>query len=60
MNRNNTQSTQIQDAATTALAAASKTPFMTAFKITLGIGMARFVMFVGAVAVITLSIQILK
>jgi hypothetical protein len=44
----------------TALAAASKTPFLTAFKATLGIGAARLLMFVGAVTTIVLAIKILK
>jgi hypothetical protein len=37
------------------LAAASKTPFMTAFKVTLGIGLARFAMFVGVVGVLIIA-----
>jgi len=60
MNSNNAQSTQLQDAATSAFAAASKTPFLTAFKVTLGIGLARFVMFVGVVATITVAVYVLR
>jgi len=43
-----------------ALATASKAPFMTAFKATLGIGLARFLMFVGVVSTIVLAVKILK
>ena len=48
---NNSQRMQnTEDAAVSVLAAASKTPFWTAFKITLGIGIARLVMVVAFLA----------
>jgi hypothetical protein len=50
----------LETPAISALAAASKTPFMTAFKVTLGIGLARFAMFLGVVAVIVAAIKILS
>lgn len=46
------QSTALQDTATAVIAAGSKTPFSTAFKITLGIGLARLSLFVAGLAVI--------
>lgn len=39
-----------------ALAAASKTPFMTAFKVTLGIGLARFLLFTAGIAILGLVV----
>lgn len=50
----------LETPAISALAAASKTPFLTAFKVTLGIGLARFLMFVGVLAVIVLAINLSK
>ena len=50
----------LETPAISALAAASKTPFTTAFKVTLGIGLARFAMFLGVVGAIVLAIKILK
>jgi len=50
----------LETPAISALAAASKTPFMTAFKVTLGIGIARFLLFVGVVAVIVAAGLLLK
>lgn len=50
----------VQDAITAGISATSKDPFKTAFKITLGIGLARFVMFVGVVSVITLVVMLVK
>ncbi len=59
-NLNNQQNAEraIETAAISGLAAASKTPFRTAFKITLGIGLARFLMFVGIVATIVAAYKI--
>lgn len=57
MNNNNNSA---ETAAIAALSVASKTPFMTAFKVTIGIGLARFLMFIGIVSVITMAISILK
>jgi len=42
----------LETPAISALAAASKTPFATAFKVTLGIGLARFLMFTVSASVI--------
>lgn len=42
-----------------ALAAASKTPFKTAFKITLGIGLGRLALFTGFIAIVTIAYKIL-
>ena len=50
----------LETPAISALAAASKTPFRTAFKITIGIGLARLLMFAGVVFTIALAIKILK
>lgn len=44
MNENN-NGHELQDTAVSALAAASKTPFKTAFRVTLGIGLARLALF---------------
>ena len=55
MNNNQNIQNEIETAGISALAAASKTPFKTAFSVTLGIGLARFIMFAGGVAMITLS-----
>jgi threonine/homoserine/homoserine lactone efflux protein len=46
----NNNNNEIQDAAVSALAAASKTPFKTAFKVTLGIGLARATLFLVVVS----------
>jgi len=55
------QNTQIdlETPAISALAAASKTPFATAFKVTIGIGLARFALFSGVVLVLSLAYKIL-
>jgi len=50
----------IQNIGVTALAASSKTPFWTAFKITVGIGLAHLFMFVLVVGTITSTILFLK
>ncbi len=49
----------LETPAISVLAAASKTPFITAFKVTLGIGLARFVMFVGVVVTLSIAHKIL-
>lgn len=57
---NNTrQRVDLETPAISALAAASKTPFLTAFKVTMGIGLARFLMFVAVVSVIVVAIKII-
>lgn len=43
-----------------ALAAASKTPFMTAFKVTVGIGLGRLALFSGFVVVAAITYIVLK
>lgn len=50
----------VETPAISALAAASKTPFRTAFKVTLGIGLARFAMFVGVVTVLVVAAKVLS
>lgn len=42
------------------LAVASKTPFMTSFKVTLGIGLGRLVLFAGFVLVVVAGYEIVK
>lgn len=59
MNNVNNQ-VDLETPAIAALSAASKTPFKTAFKVTLGIGLARFSMFVGVVAVLVLAYLAVK
>jgi hypothetical protein len=61
MNQNNTNSleTQIETAGISALSAASKTPFKTAFMLTLGIGLARAVLFFGTLAAILVVVKVL-
>lgn len=56
MNSANNLQNEIETAGISAIAAASKTPFKTAFSVTLGIGLARLVMFLGVVGVIFLGI----
>lgn len=53
------QESELQTATTKMLAAASATPFWTAFKITLGIGLAQFLMFLGGVSTIALVVYLL-
>lgn len=48
----NKQGTTVSDMATTAIAAASKTPFKTAFLLTIGIGLAHVALFVGTIVTI--------
>ncbi len=48
----------IETAGITALAVASKTPFKTAFLATIGIGLARLLLFAGVVSIFTLAITI--
>jgi hypothetical protein len=50
----------LETPAIAALAAASKTPFKTAFSVTLGIGLARFLMFVGFVVTLVVSYKLIK
>jgi hypothetical protein len=50
----------LETPAISVLAAASKTPFLTAFKVTAGIGLARFILFIGALFAIVLAINLLK
>lgn len=47
----------LETPAISVLAAASKTPFATAFKVTLGIGLGRLVLFGGFVSIVTLAIK---
>lgn len=54
MHQNN--QVDIETPAISVLAAASKTPFLTAFKVTLGIGLARFLMFLGFVTAIFVAV----
>lgn len=56
MHQNN--QVDLETPAISALAAASKTPFQTAFKVTLGIGLARFLLFVGGVFSILAAVLI--
>lgn len=56
---NTNRQVDLETPAISALAAASKTPFMTAFKVTIGIGLARLVMFIGVVATITVAVAVL-
>lgn len=55
----NNNNNNLENTAISALAAASKTPFLTAFKVTLGIGLAHFAMFVGVIGVIALAYRII-
>lgn len=59
MNNNNKQ-TDLETPAISVLAAASKTPFMTAFKVTIGIGLGRLVLFLGFVIIVGLAYAVLK
>jgi len=56
--QNNNQ-IDLETPAISALAAASKTPFLTAFKVTLGIGLARVALFTGFVSVIVIAYKII-
>ena len=58
MSHNNRQ-VDLETPAISALAAASKTPFWTAFKITLGIGLARALLFIGVGTTIVVIASIL-
>jgi len=49
----------LETPAISALAAASKTPFVTALKVTLGIGIARLLMFVGFVGAVAGLVKLL-
>lgn len=56
----NNKQVDLETPAISVLAAASKTPFRTAFMVTVGIGLARLTMFAGFVAVVTVAIKILN
>jgi len=58
MHRVNNVGNEVQDTAVSVLAASSKTPFSTAFKVTLGIGAARLLLFVGGVSAIATAVII--
>lgn len=58
MNNTNRQ-VDLETPAISALAAASKAPFWTAFKVTLGIGLARLLMFVVGLAAVTTAIVVI-
>lgn len=64
MRNQNNQANELVTAGTAAVAAASKTPFMTAFKITLGISAAQLVVLglfvLGAGATATVAYLLLK
>jgi hypothetical protein len=55
---NNNRQVDVETPVISALAAASKTPFLTAFKVTIGIGLARLVLFSGAILVIALAVRL--
>lgn len=57
--RNNNRSA-VESSAISALAAASKTPFSTAFKVTLGIGIARLALFAGFAVVVVSAILMIR
>jgi hypothetical protein len=54
---NNTQ-IDLETPAISALAAASKTPFATAFKVTLGIGLARLALFSGFIFTLVVAYKL--
>lgn len=59
MNRNNDIGNQLEMGAVKALAAASKTPFLTAFKVTMGIAIAQLltmILFFGGLAALGLTV----
>ena len=64
MNRNQQQNNTVQNAAVAAVAAASNTPFKTAFKITLGIALAQLAVLgmflVGGAVVIGTIVALVK
>lgn len=49
----NNRQVDLETPAISVLAAASTTPFKTAFKVTMGIGLARLLLFAGGIVVIT-------
>lgn len=51
--QNNNSGPDLETVGTAALAAVSKTPFRTAFSITLGIGLAHLALFAGFIAIIS-------
>jgi hypothetical protein len=56
----NNNQIDLETPAISVLAAASKTPFLTAFKVTIGIGLARLTMFGGVVLILTLAYKLAK
>lgn len=60
MNSQNNLGNEIETTAVSALAAASKTPFKTAFLVTLGIGLGRLLLFTSGLAVLGLVIVIVS
>jgi len=56
---NNNNQVDLETPAISVLAAASKTPFQTAFKVTLGIGLARLALFAGFIGVISLALIVI-
>lgn len=59
-NNKNNDNNSLQNITTTVLANASKTPFWTAFKITLGIGLANFLVFLIPVTFIAALVYLIK
>jgi hypothetical protein len=60
MDNSNNVARELETAGITALSAASKTPFRTAFSITVGIGLARLALFAGFVAIVTVAVLVLR
>jgi hypothetical protein len=58
MNNVNNQ-VDLETPAIAALSAASKTPFLTALKVTLGIGLGRLLMFTGFILVLVLAYKLM-
>jgi hypothetical protein len=54
----NNQQVDLETPAISALAAASKTPFRTAFMVTVGIGLGRLAMFAGFVSIIVIAYKL--
>ncbi len=57
MMSNNNTNVDLETPAISVLAAASKTPFTTALKVTLGIGLGRLILFGGFVLIVTLAVK---
>lgn len=58
-NTGNNNTNELENMAISAISAASKTPFRTAFKITVGIGMAHALVFVGTVTSLMIVYKLL-